>query len=90
MTTHRHYMGAVFITPELSKDDLDFLTPIWTSPRKKLDMKKVAEKLNMDYRLCQMKYGDEGEFKYITDSANTILLITQIHEYYAHLYRLVS
>ena len=68
MTTHRHYMGAVFITPELSKDDLDFLTPIWTSPRKKLDMKKVAKKLNMDYKLCQMTYGDEGEFKYTTDS----------------------
>ena len=29
MTTHRHYMGAVFINPELSKEDLDFLTPIW-------------------------------------------------------------
>lgn len=68
MTTHRHYMGAVFINPELSKEDLDFLTPIWISPRKKLDMKKLAQKLDMDYKLCQLRYGNEGEFRCTAES----------------------
>ena len=68
MTTHRHYMGAVFIKPKLCKEDLDFLTPIWSSPRKKIDMKRLAKKMNIDYKLCLMLYGREGEFKLTTDT----------------------
>lgn len=62
MGYNTNYEGRIKITPKLHPDDRRFLKPIWTTRRMKLDVQKLAQDLNMDFKECQWRYGKEGQF----------------------------